>query len=132
MIFPLTTIATTILGLVLVAVSVQVILARRNAGVSLGHGEDETLLRRMRAQANFTEYGPMGLILLLAAESHGALYALTVIAAIAFVIGRVFHAYSLGFTDRHQFTRLYGTILTLVGLLLLVLVNLGGIILTIT
>ena len=127
MIFPVTTIAATLIGVILISVAIQVVRARRDAGVSLGDGGDEKLLRRMRAQGNLTEYGPIGLILVLAAESHGTLWWVTIIAASCFVLGRAFHAYSLGFTDQHVFTRFWGTVLTLVGLVLLVLVNLVGV-----
>ena len=42
-----------LLGLIFVALSVLTIRARRNAGIALGTGDDEALLRRMRAHANF-------------------------------------------------------------------------------
>ena len=127
MIFPLSTIATTLIGIIFLAVSIQVIKARRNSDVSLGDGGDEKLLRRMRAQANLVEYGPIGLLLLFFAESHGTLWWFILLAAVCLVIGRAFHAYSLGFTDLHRFTRFHGTLLTLISLLLLILINLVGI-----
>ena len=60
-----------ILGLWLVLLSTRVILARRSEKVSLGHGGNVSLERRMRAQGNLAEYAPMALILIGALELAG-------------------------------------------------------------
>src|SRR5215213_5717431 len=51
----------------------RVITARRDAGVRLGDGGNEAVLRRMRAQANFIENAPFFLILLGGLELSGAM-----------------------------------------------------------
>jgi len=60
-----------LLALLLVVLSMRVSLARRAAGIVLGLGDDRLLLRASRAQANFIEYAPMTLILILLLEMRG-------------------------------------------------------------
>lgn len=66
-------------------------MARRAAKVSIGDGGDAHLISRMRAHANFVEYTPFVLILLvvieLAVGTHWWLWAL----AALFVVGRILH-----------------------------------------
>lgn len=84
-----------ILALVLLVLSFRVIAVRRRLGVAVGDGGDDTLTRRIRAHANFTEYVPIALILMLASELAGApdwmLHAL----GATLVVGRIVHAWSL-------------------------------------
>ncbi len=53
-----------LLGLLLVALSVNVSLTRRRKKISLGDGGDPEMLAAMRAQANFIEFVPLSLILI--------------------------------------------------------------------
>ena len=55
-----------------VLLSVRVIALRYSGQVALGDGGDALLARRVRVQANFAEYVPLGLILLGLSESLGA------------------------------------------------------------
>lgn len=54
-----------LLTLLYVVLSLRVILLRRKSGIGLGSDADPQLLRRMRVHANFAEYVPLALILLL-------------------------------------------------------------------
>ena len=69
----------------------RVIAARRAAGVSIGDGGSEAVLRRMRAHANFAEYTPLFLILLAALELAGGNRGVLLAAAAAFMLARVSH-----------------------------------------
>jgi len=69
----------------------RVISARREAGVSLGDGGSEAVLRRMRAQANFIENAPLFLILLGGLELSGAIWWLLALLATLFVLARIAH-----------------------------------------
>jgi uncharacterized membrane protein YecN with MAPEG domain len=60
-----------LLGLRLVALSAQVVLARRRYRVGLGAGSEEGLQQAIRVQANFVEYVPFAVILLVLAELTG-------------------------------------------------------------
>ena len=59
------------LAFLFVVLSTRVIMFRRANKVSLGDGGDEVLLARVRAQGNFAEYAPFGLLLILIAELQG-------------------------------------------------------------
>lgn len=82
-------------ALALVALSLSVSLRRMKVGTELGLGDDGVLMRRIRAQGNFVEYVPLGLILLGLAEYRGA--AAVVLWAIIglLVLGRALHAAGL-------------------------------------
>ena len=60
-----------LLGLLLIALSTQVVLARRRFRVGLGHGTEEGMQQAVRVQANFTEYVPYAVLLLVLAEITG-------------------------------------------------------------
>ncbi len=123
MLYPVTTAAAAILGLWLVVLSYRVIMARRSSGVSLGIGDSEILERRVRAQANFNEYVPMGLILLLVAETQSANAWVILVAAFALVIGRLLHGIAFGFTVKWVFGRFVGMLLTFAALIILIFTN---------
>jgi uncharacterized membrane protein YecN with MAPEG domain len=57
-----------ILALLLLFLSACVIAGRVKFKIDLGDGGNETMRRRMRAQANFVEYVPMALILIMLVE----------------------------------------------------------------
>lgn len=60
-------------------------------GVSVGDGGHETLMRRMRAQANFLESTPLTLLLVAAIELAGKGGAWLAPAGAVFILGRVAH-----------------------------------------
>jgi len=60
-----------LLGLLLVGLSAQVSLARRRFRVRLGEGTEEGMRQAVRVQANFTEYVPFAVLLLVLAEITG-------------------------------------------------------------
>lgn len=63
--------ATLFCGALFLAMTWQVIGARRSQGVSIGDGGDKLVTRRMRGQANAAEQMPMTLLALAAAEMMG-------------------------------------------------------------
>ncbi len=62
-----------LLGFLLVYLSIRVIRLRRRFKVAIGAGGEAAIERAARVQANFSEYVPMALILLLLAEIQGGL-----------------------------------------------------------
>ncbi len=93
---PITALYAGLLGLLLVVLSIRVIAGQRAAGV--GTGDDATLERRVRAQANLAEYAPMGLILLSLLEAGGtSAWALHALGGVL-LAWRLAHGFALGFT----------------------------------
>jgi uncharacterized membrane protein YecN with MAPEG domain len=107
-----------LLALWLVVLGLRVIHYRRRARVSLGDGGNSALQRAIRAHANFAEYAPLALVLLLILElARFSIYLLHLL-GIVFVIARVLHGYALAFTPQLRFGRYWGTLLTFVVLLI--------------
>lgn len=128
MYLPITTLSACALALMLIVLSFRIIGIRRGQQISLGSGNNETLERRIRAQGNLVEYGPIGLILIALAELQAANAFLLGLAAVAFVMGRLLHGYALGFTNQAMRPRVTGMILTFFGLLFIISLNLWGMI----
>jgi len=113
-----------LLVVLFIVLSARVIVARRTEKISLGHGEDEMLLRRTRAQANCAEYAPFGILMMAIAETLSAPFWLIHIMGLLLVIGRVMHAYGVGGPDMNMRWRVWGMILTLTSLGIGAVVNL--------
>ncbi|CAM5349912.1 MAPEG family protein [Pseudomonas aeruginosa] len=89
---PITSTVAAFAAIGLIALSVPVSLRRMAVKQPLGPGDDPALLRRIRAQGNFTEYVPIVLILLALAEYRGVPQGFVFAIAGPLVIGRVAHA----------------------------------------
>lgn len=98
-----------LLGLLLIALSVQVVLARRRFRVGLGAGTEAGMQQAIRVQANFAEYVPFAVILLVIAEIQGLPGTAIHAAGIVLVVSRVLHAGGLARSPGLSFGRLYGT-----------------------
>ena len=97
-------------AVILIALSLRVISARRSHHVAIGDGAHEDLARRIRAHGNFTEYTPLALVLILLLELVGApAWQLHLIGS-ALILGRIVHAWSL--TAHSGSGRLIGITLT--------------------
>jgi len=85
---------------------------RRRFGVSVGHGGNEALERRMRAQLNFAENVPLVLILIGAIELAGKGGTWLAVVGAAFMLARMLHALGM---DGGQFAwgRMIGVVVTL-------------------
>ena len=118
---PATALYAAILALVFIALSARVILRRRAARVSIGAGGDAGLERRARVHANFAEYVPLALVLLLLAELSGSPAPLLHVAGIALVLGRVAHAVGLSRVPEDFRLRVAGMVATLTVILVLAL-----------
>ena len=92
---PITTLTAVTLALVYVRLALGVIKLRRQHGVKLGTGTQPDLEAAVRAHANFAEYVPLVLILLLLAEINQAMWPITAVAAILLIYGRLTHARAL-------------------------------------
>ncbi len=114
-------------GLLLLFLSFRVVRWRRKLSVGLGDGGQENLLRAQRAQANFTEYVPIALILLAVAESQVLTGWLLHTAGAVLLLARLLHAWGLSQSSGRSFGRYWGTLLTWVVILALSLANIYGV-----
>lgn len=96
-------------GLLLVALSVQVVLARGRYRVGLGTGTEAGMQQAVRVQANFAEYVPLAVVLLVLSELSGLPTAAVHAAGIALVASRILHAWGLSHSPGRSFGRFYGT-----------------------
>jgi uncharacterized membrane protein YecN with MAPEG domain len=87
----MTSIIAAILTIIFVKLSFAVIGLRRKNKVGLGSGGYDDLERAIRAQGNFAEYVPIGLILIACLELNGAPWWLVILPGIALIIGRLIH-----------------------------------------
>jgi hypothetical protein len=110
---PVTAFYASLLGFLLLLLSVRVIAQRHEARVEIGYGESAELLRRSRVHANFAEYVPMALVLMALAESLKAPSFVLHVLGLALVAGRVVHAYGLSQTPHNLKARTLGMWLTL-------------------
>ena len=102
-----------LLGILLIALSAYVILGRVKFKIDLGDGDNAAMVQRIRAQANFVEYVPLALILLMLVEyaSIGPRWLAMAIGG-GLVLGRVLHAQGLIASPGATVGRLLGTNLT--------------------
>lgn len=88
---PVTSLVASLAAIALVVLSISVSFQRMKVGVRLGFGEDATLMQRIRAQGNFTEYVPLALIMLGLAEYREASAVLLWAIAALLIVGRCLH-----------------------------------------
>ncbi len=100
------------LGLLGVALTVNVILNRVRARADVGDGGDARLAQAIRAHANFAEQGPLGLIVIGFAEALGTRALIVQVLAGALVVARLASAYGLNRTLKQSPPRQFGAGLT--------------------
>lgn len=103
-------------GVLFFALTVRVILGRRNTKISLGDGGNKMMERRIRGQGNASEQMPMTLIAMMAAELLGAPASLLIASAVVFCVGRLMHGITFGWLT-HSPMRIVGFAMSLLGTL---------------
>jgi len=119
-----TSIIAAILTIIFVKLSLAVIGLRRKNKVGLGSGGHEDLERAIRAQGNFAEYVPFGIILIACLELNGAPWWLVAIPGIALILGRLIHAKGIQVPPPDFSKRVLGMKLTFTTLITLAILNL--------
>lgn len=109
---PVTSLYAALLALLLALLSVLVIRQRLRAGVAIGLGKSEGLLRAARAHGNFVEYAPLVLLLMLLLELGGAGGVLLHALGAATLLGRVLHAAGISREPEQLRWRQAGMLLT--------------------
>ena len=120
-----TSVIASLLTIIFVKLSFAVIGLRRKNKVGLGSGDNEDLERAIRAQGNFAEYAPFGIILVACLELNGAPWWLVAIPGIALIIGRLIHAKGMNIPPPDFSQRVLGMKFTFGTLIALIALNLG-------
>ncbi len=121
----ITSIIAAVLTIIFIKLSFAVIGLRRKNKVGLGNGGNEDLERAIRAQGNFAEYVPFGIILIACLELNGAPWWLVVIPGITLIIGRLIHAKGINTPPPDFSKRVLGMKFTFYTLITLVVLNFG-------
>ena len=114
-----------LLTMIFIKLSFAVIGLRRKNKVGLGSGGHDDLERAIRAQGNFAEYVPFGIILIACLELNGAPLWLVAILGIALIIGRLIHAKGINTPPPDFSKRVLGMKFTFFTLIALIFLNLG-------
>ena len=120
-----TSIIASLLTILFIKLSFAVIGLRRKNKVGLGNGGHADLERAIRAQGNFAEYVPFGIILLACLELNRAPWWLVAIPGAALIIGRLIHAVGINQPPPNFSKRVLGMKYTFNTLITLVILNLG-------
>lgn len=121
----MTSIIAAILTIIFVKLSFAVIGLRRKNKVGLGSGGYDDLERAIRAQGNFAEYVPIGLILIACLELNGAPWWLVILPGIALIIGRLIHAKGINEPPPNFSSRVLGMKFTFGTLITFAILNVG-------
>jgi len=121
----ITSVIASVLTIIFVKLSFAVIGLRRKNQVGLGSGGHEDLERAIRAQGNFAEYVPIGIILIACLELNGAPWWLVALPGITLIIGRLIHAVGINQPPPDFSKRVLGMKFTFYTLITLVVLNLA-------
>ena len=89
------TIYAALLALIYVLLSIRTLGLRRKLKIPIGDGGNKLMLRAIRVHANFGEYVPLGVILLMACEMLAAPTLLVHALGMTLLTGRLLHAFGL-------------------------------------
>ena len=120
-----TSIIAAVLTAIFIKLSFAVIGLRRKNKVALGSGGHEDLERAIRAQGNFAEYVPFGIILVSCLELNGAPWWLVAVPGITLIIGRLIHAVGINVPPPDFSKRILGMQFTFMTLIALIFMNLS-------
>lgn len=112
-----------LLTLLFLVLSFNVIRFRKSLKVGVGDGGEHTLTKVIRVHGNFTEYIPLALILLASYELNGASPLFLHVLGATLFVGRILHAIGLGKSIGVTKPRFYGMIATFLVLLVLAFEN---------
>lgn len=91
-----------LLAFLFISLSLRVIKLRRSRRVAIGSGGDAAVERAMRVHANFAEYVPFALVLLILCAMRGLPDVLMAVLCAILFLGRAVHAYGVS-QDKEDF-----------------------------
>ncbi len=120
---PITALYAGIMSLIFIALSARVVALRVKNRVPIGTGGRQAMECAIRVHANFAEYVPLALLLLMLCEIHQGAPRMLHSYGIALIIARIAHAWGLGTTIRPTPGRFIGATLTWLVILGLAAIN---------
>ena len=121
----ITSIIVSLLAILFIKLSFAVIKLRRANKIGLGTGGNESLERAIRAQGNFIEYVPIGVLMLATLELNGAPWWMVALPGFTLIIGRLIHAVGIKIPPPDFSKRKLGMQFTFFTLIALVIMNLS-------
>jgi len=112
-----------LLGLLFIALSINVIKQRRSNKVGLGDGGVEPLAQAIRVHANFSEYLPIALVLMAIFELNSGSHLWLHILGAALFVSRILHAIGLTRSKGVSKERITGMLLTFIVIVILSVAN---------
>lgn len=110
------------LALLFVAISVRTLRLRRHLRIVIGDGANETMLRAMRAHANFAEYTPLALLLIFFVELQAQATWLIHLLCLSLVIGRLSHAHGVSRSPENHLYLVFGMAMTFSAIIIAALI----------
>jgi uncharacterized protein len=101
-----------LLAILFVVLSIRTIQLRRKLQIAVGDQDNLEMLRAMRVHSNFSEYVPIGLILIYLMETSAAYPWLIHAIGCSLLIGRLSHAYGVSQTKEKFQYRVFGMAMT--------------------
>jgi uncharacterized protein len=95
----ITALYASILGLIILALGINVTVHRVKLKVSLGDGGNPVMLRMIRLHGNAIEYVPLALLLMLAYELNGGWHPALHVIGIALIAGRLIQTMAMWSTE---------------------------------
>jgi len=121
---PLSTFYLSALSIIAIVIAIQIVKLRREYGIGLGSGKNESLNRQMRVQANLLENLLPFSILFILAELNTSSEMFLHLMGLFFIMARLLHAYGFSKKSGKSFGRFYGTAFSWLIIILLVMTNL--------
>ena len=112
MLTPVTALWAAILGLLSLALAARVVRGRITEKVGFGDCSSIVMQQRIRVHANFIEYVPLALVLLLLLELNTSSILVLHAVGASLVLARLLHAFGLSTSTGTTVGRFVGTILT--------------------
>jgi uncharacterized membrane protein YecN with MAPEG domain len=121
---PLSMLYLSLISCLAIFLTFAVVKIRLKPNVGLSDGDNETLIRQMRVQANLLEnFLPFSILFILAELSSFSIIFLHCVGVI-FLLARIAHAHGFSNNPGKSLGRYYGTLATWLVIILLIVINL--------
>lgn len=114
----ITSLYASVLGLMMIGLSLAVSVKRGKTGIAILHGDNMDLAITMRRYGNFIEVVPFGLLLLALMEAGGASSTLVHLSGALLLVSRILHPFGLTVTNPKHPLRIVGGVLAQISALI--------------